>query len=160
MEKITPRARLLRTLAMLGVVALGLGLAPDSRASCPMPLPSLMLSVAGHALHTELADTPETQQCGLSKRDALPADQGMLFVFPYPVTIAFWMKDTRIPLSIAFLDEQGRILALADMAANDTRTRHHPDMPYRYALETNLGWFERHQVRPGDRVQFDLSRAR
>jgi uncharacterized membrane protein (UPF0127 family) len=148
-----------RLSALLGLGMLLL-LPPVAQAACPMPLPSLTLSVAGHALSAELAATPEARQCGLSLRDSLPADAGMLFVFPQPVTIAFWMKDTRMPLSIAFLDDQGRILALADMAAGDTRRRHRPATPYRYALETRLGWFASHQVQPGDTVQFELSDAR
>jgi len=149
----------MRLSALFGLSMLLL-LVPAARAVCPMPLPRLALSVAGHTLSAELAATPAAQQCGLSLRDSLPADTGMLFVFPHPVTIAFWMKDTRMPLSIAFIDDQGRILALADMAAGDTRTQHRPSLPYRYALETNLGWFARHQIQPGDTVLFDLSDAR
>lgn len=146
-----------RPLARLVPVALAawLGVSPTAGA-CPLPLPELHASVAGHALTAELAVTPEAQQCGLSRRDRLAPDHGMLFVFPHPVHIAFWMKDTRIPLSIAFLDDQRRILAIARMAPLDTDSRHHPGGPYRYALEMPQGWFERQGVGPGDRVDFAL----
>lgn len=147
--------------AALGLFALLITLqAPDSQAACPLPLPRLILSINGHAVHAELAVTAAAQQCGLSKRDQLAPDRGMLFAFPQPVSIAFWMKDTRIPLSIAFLDDHGRILTMADMAAEDDQSRHRPSVPYRYALEMNLGWFEQHRVQAGDTVQFTLSDAR
>lgn len=144
----TATTALLMLLAALAV--------PAARAACPMPLPSLAVSVAGHHLDAELAATEAARQCGLSRRASLAAERGMLFVFDAPVRVAFWMKDTTLPLSIAFIDQDGRILALADMAPLDSRHHHSPGRPYRYALETNLGWFARHGIRVGDHVRFTL----
>lgn len=123
--------------------------------ACPLALPERAVTVAERPLTVEIAATPQARDCGLSQRDRLAPGHGMLFVFDAPVNIPFWMKDTRMPLSIAFLDADGRILALADMAPHDTRL-HRPDRPYRYALEVNLGWFARHGIGPGDRVRFTL----
>ena len=83
-------------------------------------------------------------------RRSLDADAGMLFVFPVPQAASFWMKDTYIPLTIAFLDENGRIVNLADMEPFDTGTLHRSEGMVKYALETNRGWFVEHGVGPGD----------
>ena len=128
-------------------------------AACPLPLPELAVTVAGQRLTAEVAQTRAALACGLSRRDHLAADHGMLFVFEEPVRMPFWMKDTRVPLSIAFIDGDGRIVALADMAPLDTHHRYRPTRSYRYALETVLGWFAAHGVGVGDRVSFDLAEA-
>lgn len=135
-------------------------LASVTAAACPLPLPEVDVTVAGQRLTAELAQTPAAHACGLSRRDHLAPDHAMLFVFDAPVLVAFWMKDTRIPLSIAFIDGDGRIVGLADMAPLDTHHRYSPARPYRYALETAQGWFARHGVGIGDRVSFDLARPR
>lgn len=77
----------------------------------------------------------------------------MLFVFPRPEPLTFWMKDTYIPLSIAFLDDEGRILNIEQMRPIQTREVYHSSGPSRYALEVNEGWFERHGIRAGDWVE-------
>lgn len=145
---VTRRHRLLSALVLLA--------GPLAATACPLNLPELAVSVAEQALTVELAATPRARHCGLSHRDKLPAQRGMLFVFPAPVRVPFWMKDTRIALSIAFLDRDGRILALADMTPLDTSRVHHPAMPYHYALEVNRGWFAQHDVDVGDQVHFEL----
>lgn len=126
-------------------------------ATCPATLPSRQLVIDHQPLTVEIADDEAERACGLSHRDSLAADHGMLFVFHGPVNQAFWMKDTRLPLSIAFLDARGRILDLQDMVPDDGQRLYAPGGAYHYALETNQGWFEAHGIRVGDRVLLDAA---
>lgn len=103
----------------------------------------------------EVAATPESRAVGLSRRQSLPEDAGMLFVFPSDGQAAFWMKDTSIPLSIAFISAEGRILEIQDMDALSEEL-HRPAQPYRYALEVNRSFFRRSGVTVGDTVEFHL----
>jgi hypothetical protein len=107
----------------------------------------------------EIASTPAGLRCGLAFRDELPPDHGMLFVFERERPVRFWMKDTRIPLSIAFLDARGTIVKLADMDPADPERRYSSGVPVRYALETRRGWFAAKKIRPGHRAEFSLPRA-
>ncbi len=102
-------------------------------------------------LSVEVPGTPEEFSRGLMFRESLPEDRGMLFVFGKDTQTGFWMKDTSIALSIAFIEEDGTILDIQDMAPLSTEA-HGPPGPYRYALEVNQGWFDRHDFGPGDRV--------
>ena len=107
---------------------------------------------ARHALRVEIADEPKERTRGLMFRQALAADAGMLFLFPADRSTGFWMQDTYVPLSIAFIDAQGAIVDLLDMAPLTT-TIHTPSAPYRWALEVNQGWFAEQGVGVGDRVR-------
>ena len=80
--------------------------------SCPFELPTVQVVVKGHELTIELATTPETRSCGLSLRDSLPENRGMLFVYAEPEILTFWMKNTLMPLSIAFIDTVGRVVSI------------------------------------------------
>jgi uncharacterized membrane protein (UPF0127 family) len=124
-----------------------------ARNTIPQPvLPTTTISVDGHPVTVELADTPELRRQGLMGRAALNPDHGMLFIYPDERPRSFWMKDTPLPLSIAFLDTQGRIVRIADMVPLDetpTPSRY----PAMYALEMELGWFTRGGVSAGDRVE-------
>ena len=113
--------------------------------------PTAGLHVAGHALLAEVADEPSERQMGLMARTTLPSDAGMLFVYPDSRERGFWMKNTLLPLSIAYLDEEGAIVHIADMRplCEELVPSH---LPARYALEANRGWFAAHGVRIGDRV--------
>jgi uncharacterized protein len=108
-------------------------------------------------VHVEVADTQATRARGLMGRRELPADTGMIFVFPTDSTSAFWMKDTLIPLSIAFYDESGRIVRILDMepCTRDPCARYDPEASYRGALEVNRGAFERWGVREGDVLRLE-----
>lgn len=88
-------------------------------------------------------------------RTALPSDQGMVFVFGRPTTDRFWMKDTLIPLSIAFWDERNRVVAILDMppCRADPCPTYGPDQPYDGAVEVNLGYFADHGIEVGDHVE-------
>jgi uncharacterized membrane protein (UPF0127 family) len=85
-------------------------------------------------------------------RFSLQPDHGMLFVFAKPQVLAFWMKNTYVPLSIAFIDSEGRILNIEDMAPQ-TETTHPSRGAALYALEMKKGWFVQHGIAPGDRVE-------
>ena len=103
-------------------------------------------------VQVEVADTPEERQQGLMGRTALAEDAGMLFVFDTEQPLSFWMKDTLIPLSIAFIDAEGRIVDIQDMQPLD-ETPHLSAEPARYALEVNQGFFVERGVMVGDTVE-------
>jgi uncharacterized membrane protein (UPF0127 family) len=103
-------------------------------------------------LRVEIAETPETMIKGLMERPSMPRDQGMLFVFAQTGRAPFWMKNTLIPLSIAFIDEGGVIVHIEDMEPL-TENLHTPPSDYRYALEVNQGWFRDNGVQVRDHVQ-------
>lgn len=99
----------------------------------------------------EIADTPGTRQLGLMFRSSMPADAGMLFDFGEDTNGGFWMQNTILPLSIAFIAADGKIVDIKDMQPLDTTTVGSSG-PYRYALETNQGFFRAHNIAPGDQV--------
>jgi uncharacterized membrane protein (UPF0127 family) len=101
----------------------------------------------------ELAVTPEQRACGVSFRDSLLDDRGMLFVYPTDRILSFWMKDTRISLSIAFLDSRGTIINMMEMQPMDATLRYRSARPARFALEMPANWFVRKNIRVGDRVE-------
>src|SRR5215217_5266776 len=103
-------------------------------------------------VRVEIADTPEERQTGLMGRSALAEEAGMLFVFEQEQILAFWMKDTLIPLSIAYIDAEGRIVDIQDMQPLD-ETDHPSAEPAQYALEVNQGFFEGRGVVVGDMVE-------
>jgi uncharacterized membrane protein (UPF0127 family) len=105
-------------------------------------------------VRVEIADEPDEQAKGLMARTALGEDRGMLFVFPSEEERSFWMKDTLIPLSIAYMDAGGRIVDIQDMKALDDDPPHYVSAkPARYALEVNKGFFDERGVKVGDRVE-------
>lgn len=107
-------------------------------------------------MYVEIADTPETQESGLMNRSSMPDDHGMIFMFSREVEIPFWMKDTLIPLSIAFIDSNGGIVDIQEMQALSL-DNHSPAYPYQYAVEANATWYSRHGIAVGDTV--DVSQA-
>ena len=116
----------------------------------------LPINVAGIELEVEVATTFEEHILGLMYRDKLEENDGMLFVFPGEKVLSFWMKDTRIPLSIAFIKEDGRIVQIESMKPYSLDT-HVSKEKARYALEMNEGWFRVHNVREGDTVKIPLT---
>ena len=128
---------------------MGLFLAAAGMANAQMQRTSL--EVGKHRIELEVAADEQTRQFGLMYRSHLPSDQGMLFVYPSPTRLCMWMKNTLIPLSVAFLDEEGRILNIEDMTPQSEES-HCSAKPARYALEMNRGWFAGHRVKVGDRI--------
>ena len=115
-------------------------------------LPTVELSIKGHRLVAEVASTEATRTTGLMNRFSLQPDHGMLFVFKEPLPQAFWMKNTYVPLSIAFIDGDGRITNIEDMSPQTENT--HPSRGLAlYALEMKKGWFADRNIAPGARVE-------
>jgi uncharacterized membrane protein (UPF0127 family) len=110
------------------------------------------LTVGGHSILAEVAADEHTQHLGLMYRSSLPPDQGMVFVHPLPGLLCMWMKNTLIPLSVAFLDEKGRVINIEDMAPQ-TEESHCSASAARFALEMNRGWFAKHKIKAGDRIE-------
>lgn len=111
----------------------------------------LPLRIGPHAFQVELVATPSQRERGLMGRTHLPADGGMLFVFEQPGRHCFWMRDTPLPLSIAFIDAAGRIAGLADMQPR-SEAPHCPPADIRYALEVRQGEFQRRGITARDQV--------
>lgn len=115
-------------------------------------LPTVELTIGAHKVVAEVVRTPEQRAIGLMNRFSLQPDHGMLFVFERAEPLGFWMKNTYIPLSIAFIDESHRILNIEDMAPQ-TEDTHWSRGRALYALEMRKGWFREHAVAPGTRVE-------
>lgn len=116
-----------------------------------MLLPTAQLKIGTHTIQAEVAATDASRSYGLMNRASLPANHGMLFVFDNVGMPCFWMKNTPLPLSIAFMDTSGRIVNIADMQPHSLDT-HCPAGPITYALEMEQGWFKHHQVKAGSVV--------
>lgn len=144
-----PRTRFLLTIVLL----LNFG---QSQA-CPVENKTTVLTINGHELITEAATNFDGFMCGLAFRRELPANHGMLFAYAKDQILGFWMKDTYLPLSIAFIDSDGRILEIHDMVPLDTSLRYISRVKGRYALEVNQGWFAENGIKTGDKVETDLS---
>jgi uncharacterized membrane protein (UPF0127 family) len=110
------------------------------------------LTIAGHKLTVEVADTEANRMQGLMHRRILPENRGMLFVFREVAYHAMWMMNTYIPLSVAFLDERGVIINIEDMKPH-TQDTHAAAKPAKYALEMNQGWFAKRGIKPGARIE-------
>jgi len=119
----------------------------------PQPrLPTVPLTAGMHVIQAEVARTPEQQMIGMMHRTTMGANEGMLFVYEQPHRLCFWMRNTLIPLSIAYIADDGRIVNIRDMMPLD-ETRHCADQPVRFALEMNQGWFARRGLKPGARLR-------
>ena len=111
---------------------------------------SLQLSAGMHLIQAEVAATEAQREQGLMYREKMAANAGMVFVFDNPSTQCMWMKNTPLPLSVAFIDASGKIVNIEDMQPHtldshcSTKT-----VPVRYALEMNLGWFRQKSIKPG-----------
>ena len=110
------------------------------------------LKVAGKKVTVELASTDQERRLGLMYRHSLPENHGMLFVFPDEEYLSFWMKNTYIPLSIAFISTEGTITQIEFMEPLSLYG-HNSKEKVKYALEMLGGWFEQHNVKAGDRVE-------
>ncbi len=111
-------------------------------------LQRITLSVGIHQIDTQVALTPEQHQIGLMYRTEMPQGEGMLFVFPNPSQQCFWMKNTVLPLTAAFVADDGSIVNLEDMKPQTTDS-HCSARPVRYVLEMNQGWFAKKGIKPG-----------
>jgi uncharacterized membrane protein (UPF0127 family) len=151
-------AVLLLSLFVAGCAVEGAG--QQTRDREPQPPDSELRTLTIHTsdreveVRVEVADTEAERRRGLMGRESLGEDRGMLFVFDSEQTLSFWMKDTRIPLSIAYIDAEGRIVDIQKMEPlDDDPPNYISAEPARYALEVNRGFFEEHGVEVGDRAE-------
>jgi uncharacterized protein len=142
----------LRTLFRLSTLALMFGAAAATAQDGPQKLPAITLTAGMHLIQAEVAQNPEQRGIGLMHRPKMGANEGMLFVFESATQQCFWMKNTLLPLSIAFLDTDGSVVNIEDMAPQ-TLNGHCSSKPVRFALEMNQGWFSKRGVKPGSRIQ-------
>jgi uncharacterized membrane protein (UPF0127 family) len=137
----------------LVAAVLGLALAvPATAQEGPQKLPQIRLSAGIHLIQAEVAQTPDQRGIGLMHRPQMPANDGMLFVFERPDQQCFWMKNTLLPLSIAFLADDGTVVNIENMAPQ-TLDGHCSKKPVRLALEMNLGWFDKRGIKAGSKLQ-------
>ena len=121
-------------------------------ASSAADLPVTTLTVKGHKIVAEVVTTPEQRAKGLMNRFSLQPDHGMLFVFEAPQPLSFWMRNTFIPLSIAFVDSGGKIVNIEDMKPQDESSHWSRGFAL-YAIEMKQGWFAAKGIGPGDIVK-------
>jgi uncharacterized protein len=143
---------------MLKPFAFALAFAFVASAACAQEpqtnLPRVKLSAGMHQIDAQVAATPDQRMTGLMHRKEMPQHEGMLFVFELPSQQCFWMKNTLLPLSTAFVADDGTIVNIEDMKPQTTDS-HCSLKPVRYVLEMNQGWFARKGIKPG----FKLSGA-
>jgi uncharacterized membrane protein (UPF0127 family) len=114
-------------------------------------LPREKLSVGIHQIDTQLAATSEQREIGLMFRKEMPQHEGMLFIFEQPSRMCFWMKNTVLPLTAAFIADDGSIVNLENMKPQTTDS-HCSAKPVRYVLEMNQGWFAKKGIKPGTKI--------
>jgi uncharacterized protein len=114
-------------------------------------LPRIKLSAGMHLIDVQLAMTPDQRATGLMYRREMSQNEGMLFVFEQPSDQCFWMKNTLLPLTAAFVADDGTITNLADMKPQTTNS-HCSTKPVRYVLEMNLGWFDKRGIKAGSKL--------
>ena len=134
----------------LGAALMALG-APSMAQVAQLDLPRTELRIGMHRIDAQVAQTPQTREIGLMHRQSMPNQEGMLFVFERADMVCFWMKNTLIPLSAAFIADDGRIVNIADMAPQTTQA-HCTKEPVRLVLEMNKGWFAQRGIGPGSRI--------
>ena len=149
----------MRLAFLLLLLAVACGQAEEASDPSPSPALSIRTDDGTVSLDVQVADTPEERQTGLMGRESLSPYDGMAFVWKEPVVGTFWMKDTVIPLSIAFWDDDGRIVSILDMdpCTEDPCPTYGPDEPFVGAVEVDRGTFQRNGVTLGDRVQLTAS---
>jgi len=116
------------------------------------PLITYPLRIKKHEVRAEIANTEQDRLRGLMFRDKLAENSGMIFLYPRPEASAMWMKNTRIALSVAFIDANGRILNIAEMEPYSEEA-HASSGAAAYALEMNRGWFRKQGIKAGDLVE-------
>ena len=114
-------------------------------------MPVMELTAGFHRIEAEVAATDRDRQVGLMNRRDMPPQRGMLFVFDHENTHCMWMRNTYLPLSVAFIDVRGVIINIADMKPQ-TEDNHCAKVPARYALEMNVGWFAQRGIKPGTKL--------
>ncbi|WP_407645046.1 DUF192 domain-containing protein [Diaphorobacter caeni] len=114
-------------------------------------LPRTSITAGMYLIDAQVAMTPREREIGLMFRKDMPAQEGMLFIFEQPATQCFWMKNTLLPLTAAFVADDGTIVNLADMKPM-TEDSHCSAKPVRYVLEMNVGWFDKRGIKAGTKL--------
>ena len=138
--------------AVVCAAALALSSAWVAAQDGPQKLPAIRLSAGMHVLQVEVAKTPEEHQIGLMFRKTMPTNDGMLFIFDRPGQQCFWMKNTLLPLSVAFVSDDGSISNIENMAPQ-TLDSHCSTKEVRYVLEMNDGWFAKRGIKAGMKLK-------
>ena len=141
-------ARILRSALVASLLGAGLTQAQDG----PQKLPAIRLTAGMHLIQAELAQTPDERSTGLMFRTAMGANEGMLFAFEQAGTQCFWMKNTLLPLSIAFVADDGSVVNIDEMKPQ-TLDSHCSTRPVRFVLEMNQGWFAKRGIKAGAKLQ-------
>ena len=123
-----------------------------NRRSSQSDLPTIRMQLGGDTFTLEVANTEAARQYGLMHRDSMPSGHGMLFVFSEEQRQSFWMKNTRIPLDIIFVDAAGKVVSIHPMKPYDLRSTR-SDAPAKYAIEINQGRAKEAGVKPGDQLK-------
>jgi len=123
-----------------------------------MNLQRVKLNAGLYVIDAQVALTPEQRQIGLMMRQDMPQHEGMIFVFEQASEQCFWMKNTLLPLTAAFVADDGTIVNMADMKPQTTES-HCSAKPVRYVLEMNKGWFAKKSIKPGSRLSGPLFEA-
>jgi uncharacterized membrane protein (UPF0127 family) len=141
---------LLRTVLIM--VACWVGTAHALDIQPQLQLPRVKIQAGMHQIDAQIATSTEQRQIGLMNRPTMPQHEGMLFVFERAATQCFWMKNTLIPLTAAFLDDDGTVVNLVDMKPQSTQS-HCSSRPVRYVLEMNQAWFAKRKIEAGYKLQ-------
>jgi len=134
--------------AVLAGMLLVLAITSQARDVPQLDLPRTTLKAGMHLIQAQVAATPQQRATGLMHRTDMPASEGMLFVFEQAAVQCFWMKNTLLPLTAAFLDNDGTVVNLADMQPQSLDS-HCSTRPVRFVLEMHQGWFARRGIQPG-----------
>jgi uncharacterized membrane protein (UPF0127 family) len=140
----------IRQFGFAGLLALTANLSIAQNINTSLPIIELKTGI--YRVQAEVASTPQARQVGLMNRTSMPTDSGMLFIFDQKATHCFWMSNTKIPLAIAFIADDGKIVNIEEMQA-ETLNNHCPKAPIRYALEMNRQWFSQRAIGPGSLIQ-------
>jgi len=140
----------IRQFGFAGLLALTANLSIAQNINTSLPIIELKTGI--YRVQAEVASTPQARQVGLMNRTSMPTYSGMLFIFDQKATHCFWMSNTKIPLAIAFIADDGKIVNIEEMQA-ETLNNHCPKAPIRYALEMNRQWFSQRAIGPGSLIQ-------
>jgi uncharacterized membrane protein (UPF0127 family) len=140
----------IRQFGFAGLLALTANLSIAQNINTSLPIIELKTGI--YRIQAEVASTPQARQVGLMNRTSMPTDSGMLFIFDQKATHCFWMSNTKIPLAIAFIADDGKIVNIEEMQA-ETLNNHCPKAPIRYALEMNRQWFSQRAIGPDSLIQ-------
>ena len=140
-----------KLISALIFIAFGLNGLSHAQSKPQLDLPKIKISAGMHLIDTQVASTPDQRATGLMFRQEMPQGEGMLFVFEEATPQCFWMKNTLLPLTAAFIADDGSIVNLANMKPQSTDS-HCSAKPVRYVLEMNLGWFEKKGLKAGSKL--------